>query len=156
MMRSSCRRQRTPPPRSCFRKVGRRSSRTCARSSRKNTDRCRPRRGGSAPQPGSRGDAVLDVALTHHPDTAATSRPEVVDGGVDERAAARAVPPKLADLPPALGRYRVLLVLLIGYLVIGALTRVLLWAVFSRGEHVSVLRLLLAVLPIGEIGRAHV
>src|SRR3546814_20734101 len=72
----------------------------------------------------------------------------------DERAAARAVPPKLADLPPALGRYRVLLVLLIGYLVIGALTRVLLWAVFSRGEHVSVLRLLLAVLPIGALNDA--
>src|SRR3546814_5732150 len=72
----------------------------------------------------------------------------------DERAAARAVPPKLADLPPALGHYRVLLVLLIGYLVIGALTRVLLWAVFSRGEHVSVLRLLLAVLPIGALNDA--
>src|SRR3546814_8699818 len=76
MMRSSCRRSRTTTPRSCFRKVGRRSSRTCARSSRKNTDRCRPRRGGSAPQPGSRGDAVLDVALTHHPDTAATRSEE--------------------------------------------------------------------------------
>src|SRR3546814_17540714 len=35
-----------------------------------------------------------------------------------------------------------------------SLTRLLLWAVCSRGEHVSVLRLLLAVLPIGALNDA--
>ncbi|WP_084197254.1 LTA synthase family protein [Solimonas soli] len=51
----------------------------------------------------------------------------------------------------SLGRYRVLLTLLIAYLAVGALTRVVLWAVFSHGEHVGLPRLLVAVLPVGAL-----
>lgn len=72
----------------------------------------------------------------------------------DERALARATSPNFADAPTPLGRYRVLLVLLIAYLAIGALTRVLLWFVFSQGQHVTALRLIVAVLPIGALNDA--
>ncbi|MGH8444405.1 MAG: LTA synthase family protein [Solimonas sp.] len=51
----------------------------------------------------------------------------------------------------SLGRYRVLLTLLLAYLAVGALTRIVLWAVFSHGEHVSALRLFFAVLPLGAL-----
>ncbi|MFT4047470.1 MAG: LTA synthase family protein [Solimonas sp.] len=53
--------------------------------------------------------------------------------------------------PRSLGRYRVLLTLLIAYLAIGAITRIVLWSVFSHGEHVGLARLLAAVLPLGAL-----
>lgn len=54
----------------------------------------------------------------------------------------------------ALGRYRLLLRLFWLYLLVGLGTRVLLWAAFSHGEHVSALRLLFAVVPLGVLDDA--
>lgn len=68
-----------------------------------------------------------------------------------ERAVPRSGTNGAGGIVSMLGRYRVLLVLLLAYLAVGALTRIVLWAAFSHGEHVSALRLIFAVMPIGIV-----
>ncbi|HET8881112.1 MAG TPA: LTA synthase family protein [Solimonas sp.] len=68
-------------------------------------------------------------------------------GGI---AASRGAPSFFAPL----GRYRPLAVLFAAYLAIGVLVRVVLWATFTRGEHVSLLQLLFEVVPVGALNDA--
>lgn len=53
-----------------------------------------------------------------------------------------------------LGRYRPLYALLLAYLAVGLLTRIVLWAAFARGEHVSLAQLLFVVAPVGALNDA--